>query len=69
MLKAVRIHSGWTSFLSMAEAYISGQLQCQPINEAYLMERFVIKLTYLFVYLLYRPQYSAIPPVWSGTNM
>ena len=38
MLKAVRILSNWTAFLSNAEAYVRGQLRCHPINEPYLRE-------------------------------
>ncbi len=39
MLNAVRILAHWCSFQSTAQAYIKGQLQCRPVQEAYLMAR------------------------------
>ena len=42
MLKSVRILEVWRAFLANAEAYVQGQLRCQPINEPYLMKRYEI---------------------------
>ena len=39
MMRAVKIHSSWSSFLKSADAYVRGQLICKPINEPQLMHK------------------------------
>ena len=39
MQNAIVLANQLSSFLSDADAYVKGQLQCQPIEEALLMER------------------------------